>query len=68
MIRKMENEAKLKPGFSMKNSPKLTKSHQGKSIAGLLGIEPRFGAPEAPVISSTPQTYIVKSSGQLTAS
>jgi hypothetical protein len=24
---------------------------------GLLGIEPRFGAPEAPVISSTLQTF-----------
>lgn len=51
---------KLNHGYSAKFRNKLIKSRQEKSIAGLLGIEPRFGAPEAPVISSTPQTYIVK--------
>ena len=29
-------------------------------VTGLLGIEPRLRASEAPVISSTPQTFIVK--------
>ena len=33
---------------------------QENSVTGLLGIEPRYEAPEAPMISATPQTFIVK--------